>query len=124
MTKTFKTLMIMLPFVFACGASMPPPTQRMADAESAQRSALELGASSVPEAKLSLKLAGEQIALARNAMADGDNERADILLIRAKADAELAIAQAREQGASADTQEARAESAKQKATNVGQGAVK
>ncbi len=124
MTKTFKTLTIMLPFVFACGASMPPPTQRMADAESAERSAVELGASNVPAAKLSLKLAREQIALAKRAMDDGDNERADSLLIRAKADAELAIAQAREKGASADTQKAHADSDEQKATNVGQGAVK
>ena len=46
---------------WGCGGSYPVPTQRMADAESAQRSARELGAESKPTAQLSLKLAGEQL---------------------------------------------------------------
>jgi hypothetical protein len=71
----------------------------MADAESAQRSARELGAESKPTAQLSLKLADEQIAQAKSAIQRGDNQRADFLLIRAKADAELALALAREQDA-------------------------
>lgn len=96
----------------------------MADAQSAARSARELGADSVPAAQLSLKLADEQIAAAKTAMADGENERADSLLIRAKADAELSLAQARETGARVDVAEAVEESAEQKDTNVGQGAVK
>jgi len=96
----------------------------MADAQSAERSARELGADSVPAAQLSLKLAGEQISSAKVAMADGENERADSLLIRAKADAELAVAQARETGARVDVAEAVEESIEQKDTNVGQGAVK
>jgi hypothetical protein len=107
----------------ACGASFPPPAQRLADAESAQRSARELGATRLPQAQLSLKLADDQIGLAKKAMADGDNERADSLLIRAKADAELAIARSREKGAAVATQEAVEDSAEQKARNVGQGAV-
>lgn len=107
----------------ACGASFPPPTQRMADAESAQRSAREVGANNEPSAQLSLKLADEQIAQAQKAMKDGDNERADSLLIRAKADAELAIAKAREKNATVAGQEAVTDSAAQKATNVGQGAM-
>ena len=57
-------------------------------------------------------------------MANGDNERADALLVRAKMDGELAIAQAREKTARVEHQEAKADSAEQKATNVGQGAVK
>jgi hypothetical protein len=112
------------PLLLACGASIPPPTQPMADAESAQRSARELGAEQEPVAQLSLKLADDQIAEARKAMTAGDNERAKSLLIRAKADAELAVAQAKEKGARADKQEAVEDSAAQKATNVGQGAVK
>lgn len=116
--------LIATPLLSACGASIPPPTQPMADAESAQRSARELGAESEPVAQLSLKLADEQISEARKAMTAGDNERAKSLLIRAKADAELALAQAREKGARTDKQEAVADSAAQKATNAGQGAVK
>lgn len=124
MDKTFFSLVVIAPFVWACGATFPPPTQRMADAQSAERSASELGANSVPDAQLSLKLAQEQIAQAQKAMAAGDNKRADSLLIRARADAELAIAQARERGAKIEAQKAVEDSATQKDTNVGQGAVK
>jgi hypothetical protein len=84
---------------WGCGGSYPVPTQRMADAESAQRSARELGAESTPTAQLSLKLAGEQLEAAKRAIEQGDNRRADFLLIRARADAELALALAREQDA-------------------------
>jgi hypothetical protein len=96
----------------------------MADAQSAERSARELGANDEPRAQLSLKLAQDQIAMAKVAMNDGENERADSLLVRAKADAELAVAQTRERGAKIEGQEAVADSAAQKATNIGQGAVK
>jgi hypothetical protein len=125
MYKSILSIMSASPFVWgACGASVPPPTQRMADAESAERSAIEVGANNEPVAQLSLKLAQEQIAQAKTAMADDDNERADSLLIRAKVDAELAIAQAREKNARIAGREAVTDSAEQKATNAGQGAVK
>lgn len=96
----------------------------MADAQAAERSAKELGANKVPAAQLSLKLAQEQIAEAKKAMADDENKRADSLLIRAKADAELAVAQTREQNAKVGVEEAVEDSADQKATNISQGAVK
>lgn len=118
------SLLIAAPFVWACAGSIPPPTQRLADAQSAERSAREVGAESVPAAKLSLNLANEQITLAQKEMADGENQRADSLLVRAKADAELALAQARSQNATVGGQKAVEDSAAQKATNVGQGAVK
>jgi hypothetical protein len=124
MEKSILSVVILAPFVWACGGSMPPPTQRMADAQAAERSAREVGATNEPGARLSLKLAQDQIADAQKAMTAGDNERAGSLLIRAKADAELAIAQAREKGARIAGQKAVADSAAQKATNVGQGAVK
>src|SRR5690349_13079872 len=120
MHKLIFPLAIAAPFIWACGASFPPPTQRMADAESAERSARELGAEGVPAAKLSLKLSQQQIALAKKAIKEDENKVADGLLIRAKADAELAMAQAREKSARADKQEAVEESAEQKATNAGQ----
>ncbi len=117
-------LVFAAPVTWACAASFPPPTQRMADAQSAERSAREVGANNEPTAKLSLKLAQEQISLAEKAISDGENKRADGLLIRAKVDAELAIAEAREKGAKADKQEAVNDAVEQKATNAGQGAVK
>jgi hypothetical protein len=94
------------PFVWACTASFPVPTQRMADAESAERSAREVGADSQPVAKLEVKLADEQIARAKVLMAAGENHRADFILMRARADAELALSLAREQNANTDTQKA------------------
>lgn len=108
----------------ACGGSFPPPTQRMADAQSAERSARELGADAEPRAQLSLKLAQDQIAAAQKAITAGDNQRADSLLIRAKADAELAVAQARLKDSKVEGQKAVEDSAEQKNMNTVQGAVK
>jgi hypothetical protein len=108
----------------SCGGSIPPPTQRLADAQAAERSARELGADKEPAAQLSLKLAQDQIALAQAAMKEDENERAESLLLRAKADAELAIAQARERTAKIEGQEAINAAAAQKATNALHGAVK
>lgn len=85
-----------------CAASFPPPTQRMADAESSVRGAREVGSDSNPAAKLQVKLADEQIAQAKLLVSNGDNERADYVLVRARADAELGLALAREQAANVD----------------------
>ncbi len=110
-------------FLLAC-ASFPVPTQRMADAESAQRSSIELGANTQPAAQLHVKLADEQMTLAKAKIHDGDNKAADSLLIRSKADSELAIALAKEHGARVDTQRAVDESKTTTITNTAQGAVK
>jgi hypothetical protein len=89
-----------------------------------ERSAREVGADDVPAAQLSLKNVQDQISLAQKAMAAGENQQADGLLIRAQADGELALAQAREKMASADHKEAVQDAVDQKTTNVVQGAVK
>jgi len=104
-------------------ASVPPPTQRMADAESAHRSALELGAANQPAALLHMKLAEEQMTTAKTLMKDGDNKGADSLLVRSKADSELAIALAREQGANVEVQRATEQSNTTSITNASRGAV-
>jgi hypothetical protein len=109
---------------FACGASFPAPTQRLADAESAHRSALELGAANQPAAALHIKLAEEQMDKAKALIADGNNKEADSLLVRSKADSELALALAREQSANAATQQATDQSNATSVTNASQGAVK
>jgi hypothetical protein len=124
MHKSILSLAGAVAFIAACGGNFPPPTQRLADAQAVERSAIEVGANDAPAAQLSLKNTQDQIAQAQRAMADGDNERADALLIRAKADGELALAQAREKMAHADRKEAVEDSIDQKATNAGQGAIK
>lgn len=82
-----------------CAGSYPPPTQQMADVQSANRSATELGAQSNPNAQLHLKLAEEQLHQAKLAMDQDDNQNAERLLTRAKADAELAVALTRDASA-------------------------
>jgi len=116
---TFTTLLL---FVFGCGASYPPPTQQMADVQSADRSAIELGAQKNPRAQLHLKLAEEQLALAKTAVEDDDNEAAGSLLSRAKADAELAIALTREDSAKMQAHKAVDQSNAQRSKNTEQGA--
>jgi hypothetical protein len=108
----------------ACAGSFPPPTQHMADAESAHRSALELGAANQPAAQLHVKLAEEQMTKAKTLITDGDNREADSLLIRSRADSELALALAREQGANVEVQKATEQSKSVATTNAIQGAVK
>jgi hypothetical protein len=78
----------------------------MADSEAAARSAQDEGAASNPQGQLHLRLAQEELAQAKALMASGDNKRADFTLIRAKNDAELALAEAREQQAAAAAQNA------------------
>jgi hypothetical protein len=85
-------------------ASYPTPVERMADAEAAARTAQETGATSNPQAQLHLKLAQEEIAKAKALVANGDNKRADFVLIRARSDAELALGEARAQAARAEAQ--------------------
>jgi hypothetical protein len=105
-----------------CAASFPPPTQNLAQAESATRSAMELGAEKHPNAQLHVALSRELMAQATLAMNNGDNERADGLLSRAKSDAELAIALMRDSTAVAGAVNATDQSNKQQIVNINQGA--
>jgi hypothetical protein len=107
---------------FGCGATYAVPSQHLADTQSAERSATELGAANQPKARLYLQLAHEQLVAANVAIQDGDNEKADGLLARAKSDAELAIALTREEGALGDAQKASTDSTNQRVTNASQGA--
>ncbi len=91
--KSFGAGFVLLGFnmLAACGSSLPPPSDRLASAEAAARSARELGAERSPSAKLHLTLAEEQIDKAKGLMKENDNNRADVVLQRAAADAELAV---------------------------------
>ena len=94
-------------FLAGCGSSLPPPSDRLASAEAASRSARELGADREPKAALHLKLSQEQIDQAKKLMADGDNRRADLVLQRASADAELSVMLAKENNANIEAQKAK-----------------
>jgi hypothetical protein len=87
----------------ACG-SVPPPHEREASSQAAIRTATEMNAQQVPQAALHLKLAQEQFEKGKALMNDGDNGRASYVLMRAQADAELALALARENKTRTDAQ--------------------
>ena len=106
MRSPFIASAVLSTLLFACGSSLPPPSDRLASAEAAARSARELGADREPNAQLHLKLASEQIEQAKKLMADGDNKRADLILQRANSDAELAVMLAKEQSARAEADKA------------------
>jgi hypothetical protein len=107
----------------ACAPSYAAPVQRMADAQSAHRAAIEAGAEKDPQAQLHLKLAEEQFAKAKTLLEQDENRRADFLLIRSKADAELALAMAQEKETREAAEQARAKTAEETAPNTQQGAV-
>jgi hypothetical protein len=104
--KNASAVALLVLFALGCGG-FPPPNDRLAATVAAARSAREVGAPNSPQAALHLKLADEGLASAKNLMTDGNNQRASYVLLRAKADAELALALAKENAAKADTVQAK-----------------
>ena len=91
-----KKLMTALAVIGLSGcASIQLPPERLERAQASMRGAEELGASTVPEAKLHLQLAKDQTETAKRMAADGD-ERSILVMARAESDAELALVLARE----------------------------
>ncbi|HEY4179574.1 MAG TPA: hypothetical protein VGM90_22190 [Kofleriaceae bacterium] len=78
----------------------------MASSEGAIRGASEAGAAAIPQAQLHLRLAEEQRQTALAMIKDGHNDRAKYVLERSEADAELAIALARQGAAEKDASDA------------------
>ena len=76
--------------VIAAGCTSAP--LRTEASTSGIRAAEEAGAAKVPQASLHLQLAKEELELAKGLAAKGEKEKADSMLLRAEADAELAIA--------------------------------
>jgi hypothetical protein len=79
----------------ACGGA-PVPQDQMTASQAAIRAAEVGGQSGDPQAALLVKRAKDQVAEAKKLIEDGDNHRAEMVLIRAEADAELALALAQE----------------------------
>ncbi len=81
-------------FGSAC-ASTSPPSEKLETSAASIRAAEEVGATHSPDAALYLQLAKEEFGHA-SAMTDkNDRGRADRMLMRAQADAELSLALAR-----------------------------
>ena len=82
-------------------SSYPVPNTKVASSEAAIRAAHETGSRDVPQAALHLKLAEEQLELAKKLIRNNENERASYVLSRAEADAELSLALSRAEGSKA-----------------------
>lgn len=92
--KHIKMAMLAVSVLFAlavagCGSS--PEAINQEASTSAIRAAQEVGASEVPSASLYLQLAKEGLEKAKALAANGNKEQAESMLLRAQADAELAI---------------------------------
>lgn len=81
----------------ACGGGYPEPRNQLTESESAVRAAEVAGAQRSPQSALHLKRAREQIDSGRALMQEGENERAEWVLRRAQADADLALSLAAEE---------------------------
>lgn len=88
-----------------CGGA-PVPNDRMASSIAAIRAAEEVGGANLPQAQLHIKLARDQVETAKSLIKDGENERANLVLMRAESDAELALALAKESATRAEAQQA------------------
>ena len=106
MPKRIVTIFSVVLATAAC-ASFPPPTNTLASSIASVRGAEELGAANVPQAALQLQLAKEETTRARALMADGDNEKAHYMALRAGNDAELAIVLTRENHARSEAEKAK-----------------
>src|SRR6187551_264375 len=91
--------------LLACGGA-PVPHDALTAAQADVKGAEVGGAAENPKAALHVKLAKDEIALAEKQISDGDNEEAKRTLDRAQADAELALALAKEVKAQAEAGEA------------------
>jgi len=96
----------------AC-ASSPAPAERLAQPQAAVRAATEMGAANQPKASLYLKLAEDNLTRADRLIREGHNENAELVLMQADADAELALLLAKENLARND-----AEAAKRKVSDL------
>jgi hypothetical protein len=98
-------LLGLAPAVAGCGG-MPPPNDQLVASQAALRAAEEVGGASDPQAALHLKLAREQIEKAKALIQSQENDVAERLLKRAEADAELALALAKQRATQAEAEEA------------------
>jgi hypothetical protein len=90
MTHAWKLGCALAVALVAAGCASNPPLSTETST-SAIRAAEAVGADDVPKAALHLQLANEELIGAQKLAADGKKEEADSLLLRAEADAELAI---------------------------------
>ena len=87
--------LLLVMVVIGCASSSP--ALRTESSTSAIRAAEEVGANQVPQASLHLQLAREELSRAQALADKGEKDEAASQLLRAEADAELAIVLSKEQ---------------------------
>lgn len=88
-----------------CGGAAIPHDQ-LASSQASIRAAEEVGANKYPTAQLHLRFAKDQVEKAKALIEDDEIEEAKLVLQRAKADADLAIAITKENAVRADAEQA------------------
>lgn len=83
-------------------ATTPVPADKLSRSQAAVRAAEEMNAQSDPKAALHLRLAQEQLNTAKGLLKEGENEEARFTLMRAEADADVALNLARGKSAKID----------------------
>ena len=100
-------------FAAACGSSFPPPNDEWSAAKEDIGRAEAGGAPAVPDAKLHLQLAQEDLGKSKQ-LIDNDNKRAASLIALARVEAQLALSLARQQVSQDAAQKAQADLQKAK----------
>jgi hypothetical protein len=93
---------------WACASSIPPPNDAWAAAQADVGRAQAGGAANVPDAKLHLELAQEDLAKSKPLIGD-DNRRATSLIEAGRAEAQLALSLAKQAEAEATAHKAKAD---------------
>jgi hypothetical protein len=91
----FGTAALMAMLGAAC-ASIPAPYDKLASSEAAVKSATDMGAKDVPQAANYLEMAQNELDQGKGLIRKGENRDARNSLVRSQADADLAMAAARE----------------------------
>jgi hypothetical protein len=107
------TIALLVAVTAACGSSFPPPNDEYSAAQADVGRAESGGAPSVPDAKLHLQLAQEDLQKAKS-LIDQDNRRATDLIAVARVEAQLALSLAKQQQAEEQARRAQADLAKAK----------
>ena len=92
----------------ACGGSFPPPNDEWVAAQADVGRAEAGGAPAVPDAKLHLQLAQEDLAKSKQ-LINEDNKRATSLVALARVEAQLALSMAKQQVAQDAAQKAQSD---------------
>jgi hypothetical protein len=110
----FATIALLAACMAACGSSLPPPNDEYSAAQADVGRAQTGGAPGVPDARLHLQLAEEDLQKSKGLMDGGDNKRASDLIAVARVEAQLALSMARQEQSEGHAREAQAELAKAK----------